>query len=302
MNSPALLHQVGVRAWEWLAANREHFRPCPGEDNPAEAFKPVGELAMAAAALLREGVAGSQQVADARSLLEFAWNDLLDAGDVLERVQREAPLTSACMEVYVHFHERGYRNPGLEETLRVVRALRGCSAAEVVPYRKLGIALAEHQLGLTVGSDLDGAVRETLLGRFPEPWTVDRDVAYAITHTVFYLTDWGARPDRVPSMIADYLDLWLPVWSAECVERRQWDLLGELLATDACLPEPALDGASWGGLAAAQAPDGALPAIGEMPAGDAGEVFELVYHPTLVAAFATTLATSRVLSALAATP
>ncbi|SFN69682.1 hypothetical protein SAMN05421805_106114 [Saccharopolyspora antimicrobica] len=86
------------------------------------------------------------------------------------------------------------------------------------------------------------------------------------------------------------------------LERRQWDLLGELLATDACLPRPALDSANWGPLAAAQAPDGALPAVGDMPTGDAGEVFELVYHPTLVAAFATTLATSRAFTALVTTP
>ncbi|MER7080588.1 hypothetical protein SAMN02982929_03246 [Saccharopolyspora kobensis] len=300
MSSPALLHRLGARIWEWLARHREHFRP--RADDPVEALKPVGELAMAAAVLLREGVAGSQQDATARSLLEFAWKDLLDAGDVLERVQRQAPLTSACMEVYVHFHERGYGHPGLEETLRVLRPLRGCSAAEAVPHRKLGIVLAERRLGLSTAGDLDDALRATLLGRFPEPWTVDCHVAYAITHTVFYVTDWGAHPDRVPREIADYLDLWLPVWIDECLERRQWDLLGELLATDACLPRPALDSASWGPLAAAQAPGGALPATGDMPTGDAGEVFELVYHPTLVAAFATTLATSRALTALVTAP
>ncbi|CAM04074.1 DUF6895 family protein [Saccharopolyspora erythraea] len=301
MRSPALLHQVGARAWDWLAAHREHFRPRPGEDNPAEALKAVGELTMAAAVLLREGVAGSRQAASARSLLDFAWYDALDAGDMLERMQREAPLTSACMEVYVHFHERGYRHPGLEDTLRVLRTLRGCSAAETAPHRKLGIALAEQQLGLAVAG-VDDAVQATLLGGFPEPWTVDHHVAYAITHTVFYLTDWGARPDQVPPEIADYLDLWLPVWTEECIERRHWDLLGELLATDACLPKPALDTESWQHLAVAQTTAGALPAIGDVPTGDADEVFELVYHPTLVAAFAATLATSRVLTALAATP
>ncbi|QUH03883.1 hypothetical protein HUO13_26440 [Saccharopolyspora erythraea] len=301
MSSPALLHQVGARAWDWLAVHREHFRPRPGEDDPAQAFKPVGELAMAAAVLLREGVAGSQQAASARSLLDFAWYEALDAGDMLERVQREAPLTSACMEVYVHFHERGYRHPGLEDTLRVLRTLRGCSTAETLPYRRLGIALAEQRLGLAVAG-VDDAVRATLLGGVPEPWTVDHHVAYDIAHTVFYLTDWGARPEQVHHEIADYLDLWLPVWIEECIERRQWDLLGELLATDACLPQPALDAESWQHLAVAQTPDGALPVTGNVPTGDADDVFELVYHPTLVAAFAATLATSRALTALAANP
>jgi hypothetical protein len=42
-----------------------------------------------------------------------------------------------------------------------------------------------------------------------------------------------------------------------------------------------------------------MPAIRTMPEGTPDEVFDIVYHPTLVAAFASVLATSRALSGLA---
>jgi hypothetical protein len=41
-----------------------------------------------------------------------------------------------------------------------------------------------------------------------------------------------------------------------------------------------------------------MPAQGRVPDGPPDEVFDVVYHPTLVAAFASAMATSRALSAL----
>ncbi|CAM5288661.1 hypothetical protein SBADM41S_08090 [Streptomyces badius] len=86
------------------------------------------------------------------------------------------------------------------------------------------------------------------------------------------------------------------------LDLKRWDLLGELLVIDACLPEPTLDPAAWAGFAQAQEPDGAMPVVGGMPEGDEEAVFDLVYHPTLVAAFASALAMSRALSDLSANP
>nr|WP_157846361.1 hypothetical protein [Streptomyces anulatus] len=43
-------------------------------------------------------------------------------------------------------------------------------------------------------------------------------------------------------------------------------------------------------------------AVGGMPDGDEESVFDLVHHPTPVAAFASALAMSRALSGLSATP
>lgn len=90
----------------------------------------------------------------------------------------------------------------------------------------------------------------------------------------------------------------MPAWLEECAQQHDWDLLGALLAADACLPAPGLPADGWARLAAAQAPDGAVPAGDDVLVGDRREVFDQAHHCTLVAAFAATLATSRALTAL----
>jgi hypothetical protein len=180
----------------------------------------------------------------------------------------------------------------------VVARTTSWRALETVPQRRLGIARFAARAGLPAYTDTADALRRTWLGQTPEPWTVDFHLAYAVTHAVFHLTDWGQDPAALPSDLVDYLTLWLPVWIAEWADQRHWDLLGELLVVDACLPAPALDEDVWRRYAAAQSPAGAMPVQGEMPTGTADHVFDLVHHPTIVAAFAAAMATSRALAAL----
>ncbi|MFG2892380.1 DUF6895 family protein [Streptomyces sp. NPDC048248] len=299
---PALLHAVGDRALAWLDDHRDHFRLTP-EDRATgsaviERLKPIGELALNMHVLFREGVAGSRQHARAGALLDFTWRELLDGGNVLAALQYEEPLSPVPLEVYATFHELGRRHPGLEEALEVARRTTTWSALEMAPNRRLGVLNAERKLGLTPSSDFGEGVARTWLGRMPEPWTVQLHIAYDVTHTVFHLTNWGEAPDRIPPDIASYLALYLPAWMEDWADLEHWDLLGELLVVDACLPRPTLDADLWERYAAAQSGSGAMPIHRVMPEGDAAEVFDLVHHPTLVAAFASAMATSRALSAV----
>lgn len=297
--SPAVLHQVGERALDWLYTHRDYFR-LTDEDRAdgkalGERLKPIGELAINMRVLFREGVAGSRQRERGGALLDFAWRELLDGGAVLTGVQRAEPLSPMPMEIYAPFYECGYRNPMLEEALEVPRRLRSWAALEVLPNRRLSLRAAERRLGFGQSGDVDENLARTWLGQLPEPWTLQMDTAYNVTHTVFHLTNWGEAPGRVPPHVSGYLALWLPAWLDEWAQREHWDLLGELLVIDACLPEPTLDAGLWERYAAAQAPSGAMPIQYGMPEGDPGDVFDLVHHPTLVAAFASAMATSRAL-------
>ncbi|MGX1975624.1 DUF6895 family protein [Streptomyces kronopolitis] len=300
--SPALLHAVGDRALTWLDNNRERFRLAPADfaDNATvtERLKPIGELGLNMQVLFREGVAGSRQKARAGQLLDFAWRELLDGGNVLARLQHDEPLSPVPLEIYATFHELGRRHPGLEETLAISRRTTTWTTLEMVPNRRLGVLNAERKLGLAPSSDFDEAMARTWLGQLPEPWTVQLHIAYDITHTVFHLTNWGEAPDRIPPAVAEYLTRYLPAWLEDWADLEHWDLLGELLVVDACLPRPALDAELWERYAAAQSPGGAMPIHHGMPQGDPTQVFDQVHHPTLVAAFASAMATSRAMSAV----
>ncbi|MCX3289881.1 hypothetical protein OR263_24765 [Streptomyces sp. NEAU-H22] len=302
MTDTRLIHTVGVGAIEWLWAHRDGFRLEPDVDPEIgflERFKPVGELALICKVLFREGVAGSRQAQLARQLLDHAWRETLDGGTMLVRGQRTEPISPIPFEVYLPFRELGYSQPDVERAAVLNHRLDSWTAFETTPTRRLGLSAFQRRYGLTPRPPEAGLVGATWLARTPEPWTVEGHIAYDITHTVFHLTDWGENPDGLPPDIADYLATWLPVWIDDWLDLERWDLLGELLVIDACLPRPTLDERAWQAFAAAQQPDGAMPAIRTMPEGTPDEVFDIVYHPTLVAAFASVLATSRALSGLA---
>ncbi|MGP3972602.1 DUF6895 family protein [Streptomyces sp. 8N114] len=298
---PAVLHTVGDRALTWLDAHRDYFRLTETDlargDALVERLKPIGELAINMRMLFREGVAGSRQRARAGSLLDFAWRELLDGGNVLATHQRNEPFSPVSLEIYAVFHELDYRHPGLEAALEVPRRSATWRALEMPQSRRLGVLNAERRMGLSPSSDFSEAIAATWLGQRPEPWTVDLHIAYDITHTVFHITNWGEQPEHLPDQLAAYLELYLPAWAQDWAELEHWDLLGELLIVDACLPRPTLDGQLWERYAAAQSGTGAMPVCGRMPEGDPSDVFDIVHHPTLVSAFASAMATSRSLSA-----
>ncbi|MEV6963289.1 hypothetical protein AB0M97_29860 [Streptomyces sp. NPDC051207] len=302
MTDTRLMHTVGVRALEWLWAHRDGFRLEPDVDPEVgflERFKPIGELAMICKVLFREGVAGSQQAQLAGRLIDHAWRETLDGGRMLVRGQRTEPISPIPFEVYLPFRELGYSQPDIERAAALNHRLDSWAAFETKPTRRLGLSAFQRRFGLRPRPPEADALGPTWLARTPEPWTVEGHIAYDITHAVFHLTDWGENPQGLPPDIAGYLATWLPAWIDDWLDLRRWDLLGELLVVDACLPRPTLDARAWEGFAAAQQPDGAMPAVRTMPEGDPGEVFDVVYHSTLVAAFASALATSRALSELA---
>ncbi|MFI2376366.1 DUF6895 family protein [Streptomyces sp. NPDC018964] len=302
MTDTRLIHTVGAGAVEWLWAHRDGFRLEPDADPETgflERFKPVGELALICAVLFREGVAGSRQAALARRLIDHAWRDTLDGGRMLVRGQRTEPVSPVPFEVYLPFRELGYSQPELERAVVLNHRLGSWRAFEASPTRRLALCAFQRRYGLTPRPPESEALRATWLARTPEPWTVEGHIAYDITHCVFHLTDWGENPGGLPEDIADYLTTWLPAWIDDWLDLERWDLLGELLVVDACLPRPTLDEPAWKAFAAAQQPDGAMPAVRTMPEGDGEAVFDTVYHSTLVAAFASVLATSRALTELA---
>ncbi|MFT7836904.1 hypothetical protein Q5530_12210 [Saccharothrix sp. BKS2] len=303
MIHPRLFHQVGERALEWLAANADRFRPARDPLDPDvdvdTSLKPLGELAQISVVLDREGVAGGRQRALARGLLDLVWEELGRGGLLVALLDAE-PGAPYPLELYAPLWEAGLRHPPLEDLLRQTTGTRGWAAQEVLPTRALGILNAERRTGLPPHGDRDQAVRRTWLGRLPEPWTAERTTCYMVTHTVFHLTNWGQDPAGLPDDIADYLTTWLPVWVDVWCATEDWDLLGELLAVDACLPRCALDEQVWTRYALAQRPDGLVPVRGRYPDADADpdQVFAECRHPTLVVAFAAALATSRAMTAL----
>ncbi|MFD0273074.1 DUF6895 family protein [Kitasatospora sp. NPDC127111] len=226
--------------------------------DPDNVYKPLGEAALATGLLLREGVAGTEDSRIARRILDLCWAELRE-GDLLYERQLRHPLTSDPLEVYVHFARAGLRHRPLEGLLQSLAGVRSVQAMEVMPNRRLAVANARRVIGLAQQPDWSALTAATWLGATPEPWLLDWLTAYHLTHTVFHLTDWGARPDGLPAPIRDYLREWLPAWIEVWLETGEWDLVGELLIVDACIGAPEAGAAAWAALAAVQRADGLVP-------------------------------------------
>ncbi|AOS63659.1 DUF6895 family protein [Actinoalloteichus hymeniacidonis] len=301
----ALGHHLAGSAFGWLSEAAPHFRLVP--DLPAtevdigDSIKPLSELALAGSLAVREGVAGSREAQIAPEIVDFAWREF-GCGSLLLAMQRRAPGETYPMETYAPFARAGRRNRDLDELLVHLAGLRAARVPELMPNRLLAVAGAQRIIGLPQHIDRVGALARTWLGGRPEPWTIDFLTAYAVTHTVFHVTDWGAHPAELPVPLQNYLHRWLPAWLEVYREARQWDLVGELLLVDLCLESPSYPVSCWTDLAEAQRPDGLLP-YGPLPAPRrVAEAFRSCYHPTVVAAIAGTLLVSRGITALIHTP
>lgn len=295
----AAVQQWSSNALRWLHAahnaGRGHFSADGSadlSDDPDESYKPLSESALAASLVLREAVAGSRDTEIAHRMLEFCWHQLGSGNVLYERQLRHLMLTDP-MEVYQSFAIAGHRHPQLDDLLASCAALRAPHVGEVLPNRRLAIANARRALGIGPEPDWPALASATWLGATPEPWALDWNTAYDVTHTVFHLTDWGAIPLGLPEPMRSYLRQWLPVWVDIWTELGQWDLVGELLLVDACIGDPQCPAQAWEQMLAVQRPDGLTPRDNDPIEEDADLAFKNHEHTAVVAIMAGTITLAR---------
>ncbi|MEV0677744.1 hypothetical protein AB0I60_14590 [Actinosynnema sp. NPDC050436] len=291
-----LAHTVTSGALGYLHANRQ-FGAFEDEVNsdlndPDGVYKPLCELALAASLVLRDGVTGTAEQQAARELLDFTWGQLR-RGDLLYERQLRHPVLTDPLEVYSHHARSGYHHPALARTIDVGAAED--SMTEVLPNRRMAVANAHRVVGVPRDDDFEAMLRQTWLGRTPQPWVVDWYTAYHMTHAAFHITDWGGRPADMPADVAAYLETWLPVWFDVWAEAGQWDLVGELLIVSACLPEPRFVESEWELFAGLQHAEGFVPRDAEPVDDDPRLIYQNHQHTAVVAAIAGTVALSRLL-------
>ncbi|MBC2874208.1 MULTISPECIES: DUF6895 family protein [Streptomyces] len=269
VESAGLLVDMADGAMTWLRENHAYCA-LPADVSPHLAhhmseYKALAEMALAAQ-VTSEALPTPRNRDRARDILDHCWRQL-GQGDLLyERQLRHLSLPDP-VEIYAHFVQAGYRHSGLEQLLRRVHRLTAFQAAELYPNRRLAVANAQRLAGLPhphPGEWGEPAAR-TWLGSTPEPWAIDWNDAYCLTHTVYHLADWGRRPLALPPHVIGYLTRWLPVWLDVWCEAQEWDLVAELLFVDVCVPEPELPAAQWEALAAAQEVSGRVPPRGKRP-------------------------------------
>ena len=292
--------RVADAALGWVDGNRAGFRLpadilAPGTDVDL-GLRPLGELAQLSVSIRRHTDPADPLHRTASRLLDLAWDETRQ-GALLADLLRGEPFATYPLEIYAAFAGADLRHPGFEDLTRSLARTRSWRLTEQEPNRRLGVLNSERRTGLPRHGTPEAVLRRTWLGGLSEPWTFERSSGYALTHTVFHLTDWGRLPHRVPADVRDYLASWLPAWLDTCLEDEQWDLGCELLAVAASLPDRphrAVADQAWQRIAQAQDDSGAIPEVGADLAGRPVErTFRSCYHSTLAAAFAAVLTDAR---------
>jgi hypothetical protein len=104
---------------------------------------------------------------------------------------------------------------------------------ELRAWEKLELAVALERLGLPSPLTPAAAFARTWLAQRPEAWALTPRIGYQVTHAVFHVTDFGARPERLPPDTRAYLADWLPVWMAYAARLEHLDLLAEFVMATA---------------------------------------------------------------------
>jgi hypothetical protein len=276
------------RSLEWISGNLDRFTPLANGRLDESRLKAFSELALVYSYLHQWPHPALRDEAGAWS--EFM-KDWCTTPVIAQMPRKRRAVAIAYLLPYLMLRVTGYRCTYHEETLALLKRSKDLRPPELVPYRALELVHALWKSGFVreepAWRRLAGA---TLLLKAGSHVGLDDEAAYAITHALFYLTDFGDRPvplsARQLRRALDLVDdLLLHYWRTG-----HWDLVGELLTNLNCLDGHSTviyAGASrayeavWG-------TDGTMPPkrrTQEPSASAAGreDIFGVRYHPTLVA-------------------
>jgi hypothetical protein len=243
----------------------------------------LSELGLFIFLYARAGIDASR-VESCRTALASAYDESAFA----EMVRADRRLLGAWLNVLI----------GLDDAARATSQARAAVldpnafATELYPHRLLEIMWAADQLGWhsAFAPRAEDVYRTTFLARPHDLSTALPADAYAVTHTVGYLTDFGANALLGGAVAHRHAETVTRQLLERALEWEHYDLIAELLAGSA---SDDLQSSAWERLSAQQLPSGAVVSIAadsklldDLGRADASSIFPLVYHTTLVSALA----------------
>jgi len=280
---------------DWLSANLDRFSPI-GVEQPGPKLKALSELAIlydrlraVTAPRLRERLLLSDVLRRWRQFLVKQ----CEHRSYAELGRRLPAYAVPLLLPYMVLRPTGYTSPFHEETVRTTISKGFLFFEELLPYRQLDRSYFLWKAGLLPAEpDWPDLYAKTTLATAPDVLHLDRDAAYAITHTLFYLTDWGRRAPTFAAPEIERVTSILDCLAIHYWRLQHWDLLGELLANRmAVQPRKShLIAAATSAFLKAWRPEGCIPGEGVLIPGldsaSAAErdeiIFRECYHATLV--------------------
>jgi hypothetical protein len=290
--------QVKNKAFNWIHGNINNFDLSLDPYKPRKDFdylKSIAELSLLCALYKRQfGTIDDERINGFKSWIS---NNLLTANYV-DRILRAPELLLPYTMIYASLRECGVEPTHFKETLKKMLGQGYCIAREMQPFRRMDLfyVLGKSNLTNSRSRSLESLYRETVLYKIPSVLFLELSDVYAITHIIFYLSDFGFK--KITTM--SHKDKQLIHWSLAnligiYLHKRNWDILSELLLSCHCLhwyPYPIYK-CAWECLLNSQRSDGSIPGpcyysemSQRMGPEEAKNYFINNYHSTLIAAIA----------------
>lgn len=288
---------VETRAVAWLAARRHLIDPAEAAtDRVLFARKALIETAFLVG--LRARLDPEPLDGDYATLLDQV-EDITTRPSYRELIARDEAALLLYAGTYAALRLCGREDPEFRHVITQAAAGGYAAVFERIPYRQLDLLHTLELCGVphTLPA-MDDVLPFTLLCNSPNVVKLaDRDI-YALTHTIFYATDFGLReprwpPDFDPGTAVELLEALLVL----TLGQENADLVGELLCCLLCLGVRDSEEArrAWRFLTAVQEADGRVngpPGVvhpGLADGDDAYRHWATGYHTTIVAALAALL-------------
>ncbi|UFR00762.1 hypothetical protein KBP30_06045 [Streptomyces sp. Go40/10] len=286
-----MLNESANAALSWIESHLSHFgvaRHATDEFDRFLLLKPLSELALVASLLARDPGCAER----CSPLADWIWEEI-GSGDDLVRLTCARPELLEVVSLYASLYTMGYRSNRLDAWVSYLSNSALMQGMELPAWRHTALRYNLARLELSPPPVKPAA--GSWLSAMPEPWTFSDATGYPMTHEVFYLTDFGRRPEALTTPgVSAYLAFWLPTWLKCAQEAGNQDLAAELLMVGTCMAEP-VGSPGLSELRAWQRTDGSFPgpsgAGSGLPCRDgdtARRRFLSTYHTTLVALLALT--------------
>jgi hypothetical protein len=190
-------------------------------------LKPISELALTIWLVLRCGF--RHQIL--KKLVRWIWEQT-DSAKLLTKLLLARNDFLPCCSLYASLYSLGYRSESCDRLLSFLSKSDMAAALPLSPWADLALSYNLWLLRLAPMPKLKRG--RFYIGKCPEPWIVSGELAYAITHEVFYLSDFSFGSLDEPD-VSEYLRIWVPYWASIFHEEGDYDLTSELAMVWSCL-------------------------------------------------------------------
>lgn len=238
----------------WATANRDNFSHKLGKttDEQLILLKPIGELALCCDLMIR----GNFHTAKARELLEWAWLEL-ECGEFLKLALISRPGLMMISSLYATFYRNNIKNDSLKSLIDKFSESAFSKSIQYPYWRRLDLNRA--LCDLDIYENFNYSPELTWAYHRPEPWIIENDSAYALTHEVFYITNFGASTENLAPATINYIKNWLPSWKRIFLNDNNLDIFTELVMVSLCVGKQHNEDGSFKIIRNSISPSGFLP-------------------------------------------